>query len=50
MIAYKNKILGPRIHAENRNIPLNPNVVIAGPLINSPVSSPAFIKLMRMEN
>lgn len=47
---YKNKILGPKIQAENRNIALNPKFVSTGPLMNSPVSSPAFIKLMRMEN
>ena len=42
--------LGPRIQAAKRKSLLNPAMVSIGPLMNSPMSSPLFMKLMRMEN
>ena len=50
MIAYSKMRLGPKIQAEKRNNRVKPIVEINGPLMNSPMSSPAFIKLIKMEN
>lgn len=43
-------MLGPKIHAEVRKVLAKPMLLISGPLMNSPLSSPAFIKLMSIEN
>jgi len=50
IVKYKSNSPGPKIQVANRNNVLNPAKLIIGPLINSPMSSPEFITLIRIEN